>query len=287
MDRSTTFAALAALLAVSPACAAPAPAWELASGLSAPESAYVVPGKDWLVVSNVAGSPADKDGKGWLTRVSLDGKVLDERWVDGLNAPKGMRSAGGTLYVADVDELVEVSLKSGKVLRRIKADGAKFLNDVAVFPNGTVWVSDTMRGAIFQLIDGKTPELAVAIESEALESPNGLYIRKGVPWIASWGPGLGPDWSTKAPGRLLAIDPRTKAIVSSSEPIGNLDGLEPDGDAWLVSDWSAGKVYRVAGGKPQLLLEGFKGAADLGWHAKRRLLIVPRMGEDRVSAFRL
>lgn len=272
-------------LALAAWAANPAPAWELKEGLSAPESAYVVPGESWLVVSNVAGSPAEKDGNGWLSKVSLEGKLLEAKWATGFNAPKGMRSHAGKLYVADIDELVVVDLKSGKALRRLRAAGAKMLNDVAVDAAGKVYVSDTMAGKVFRL---EKAGLVPFIEGERLDSPNGLAIREGQLFVAAWGPGMAPDWSTKAPGALLSFSLKTQTRREVTAPLGNLDGLEWTGDSWLVSDWVAGKVYRVKGAaKPELLLEGFKGAADLGWHGKSRLLLVPRMGEDTLSAYKL
>lgn len=261
------------------------PAWELKQGLSGPESAYVVPGSDWLVVSNVAGEADAKDGNGWLTKVSLDGKVLEAKWVIGLNAPKGLRSSGDKLYVADIDELVVVGLKTGKVLRRVRAAGAKMLNDVAVDGQGRVYVSDTMGGRVFRL---EKAGLVSFIDGERLESPNGLAIREGTLYVAAWGTGIAADWSTKTPGRLLSFNLKTLTRRELSEPFGNLDGLEWAGGSWLVSDWIAGKVYRIKGSdRPELLVEGLKGAADLGWAPKPRLLIVPRMAEDAVSAYKL
>lgn len=262
----------------------PAPLWELREGVSAPESAYVVPEKDWILISSVAGEPGAKDGNGWITKVSLDGKVLEPKWVAGLNAPKGMRAAGGKLYVADIDELVEIELKSAKITRRVRASRAKFLNDVAV-DGGKVYVSDTMDQKIYRL---ERAGLVPFIEGDKLESPNGLFIRQGAVYVASWGAGMAPDWSTKTPGGILSFSIKTQTRREVATGLGNLDGLEWTEDGWLVSDWVAGKVFRVKGSeKPKLLLEGFKGAADIGWHARTRLLIVPRMNEDIVSAYKL
>src|SRR5436190_1914394 len=64
--------------------------WTLDKGLAQPESAYFEPTTQSIYVSNVQGSPVEKDGQGYISKVSPDGKMVAEKWVDGLNAPKGM-----------------------------------------------------------------------------------------------------------------------------------------------------------------------------------------------------
>jgi hypothetical protein len=50
-----------------------------------------------------------------------------------------------------------------------------------------------------------------------LEHPNGLDVADGELVVAAWGTGLKDDFTTEAPGRLLAIDLATKAIT----PVGS------------------------------------------------------------------
>lgn len=280
---------LAADLQAKPKAAAPKTpgiVWQVSEGLSEPESALYDGAHKCVYISNVAGKPHEKDGKGWITKVSASGKVMGAQWVSGLNAPKGMRRRGNRLFVADIDEIVEIDVKKGEVTRKIKVEGAQLLNDVDTDAWGNVWVSDTMGSRIYKLPSGGD-KAELFMEGPELESPNGLFIKKGKIFVAAWGLAA-PDWSTKTPGRLLAVDIGDKTIEALTEPLGNLDGLEPTKDgAWLVSDWSAGKVYRVAGGKAQVILSGFKGAADIGYTSKGDLLLVPRMGENRVTAYRL
>src|SRR5690606_30550312 len=122
-------------------------------------------------------------------------------------------------------------------------------------------------------------------QGDDLESPNGLLVKDGKLFVAAWG--LTSDFSNPTKGRLYSLDltSKQKAPVTA-EPLGNLDGLQWDGSAFLVSDWTAGKVFRVSpDGKVRELLQGMKGAADLGWLSGLGLLVLPRMGENRLSAF--
>ena len=59
-----------------------------------------------------------------------------------------------------------------------------------------------------------------------------------------------PDFSTKVPGRLFAIDLKTKATtLITPKPFANIDGLESDGrGGFIVSDWNAGNIAIVPTG---------------------------------------
>jgi len=263
----------------------PANGWEATDGISAPESAYFDDETGYIYVSNVIGQPDQKDGKGTITKLSREGKVLESAWISGLNAPKGMRSRKGMLWVSDIDAVVSINPKAGIIMSTIQVPGAKFLNDVAVDAEGTVYVSDTVGGKIFRIADGKVETFA---EGAELESPNGLLIHDGKLFVASWGSGLAADWSTKTLGRIYYFDLKTKQRAPFlTKPLGNLDGLEADGKGgFYVSDWKAGKVFTVsAKGETKQIFGGFKGAADIGFDPINGTLIVPRMGENIVSGF--
>ena len=99
------------------------------------------------------------------------------------------------------------------------------------------------------------------------------------------------DFSTKEPGRLLAVDLKSKEIaaVGSGEPVGNLDGLEPDGAGnWLTTDWVGGALYRIAAdGTPTQLMDLNQGSADLEYDEANKLAIIPMMMDGNVKAFRI
>src|SRR5690606_21634879 len=64
-----------------------------------------------------------------------------------LHAPKGMAIKGDTLFVADIDTVRMFHRETGAVLGARGVPGATFLNDIAVGPDGTVYVSDSgLRG---------------------------------------------------------------------------------------------------------------------------------------------
>ena len=86
--------------------------------------------------------------------------------------------------------------------------------------------------------------------------------------VAPWGKGLRDDFSTEVLGHLIAVDLKTKSIstIGSGKPVGNLDGLESDGNGkWLTTDWVAGALWRIdADGDAELLMDMNQGSADIG-----------------------
>lgn len=265
--------------------------WESVQDVNAPESAYFDSATETIFVSNVGGNPTEKDGSGWINRLNKDGSVIAAPWVSGFNAPKGMRVYKGTLWVSDIQDVVQIEVSSGKILKKFNLPKSQFLNDVAIDAKGNVFVSDTFASAIYRIpaaasTDSEVEEWMVGKE---LDGPNGLSIDGNKLFVATWGIAK-PDFSTEVPGRLLQINLKTKKIKSlMKKPLGNLDGIEPlKGGAFLISDWMAGKVYKVsAQGKATSLLEGIKGAADLGYIPGSKVLLLPKMGENKVTAYQL
>lgn len=255
--------------------------WTTSDGIERPESSYYDTQRDQIYVSNIAGGGAEKDGEGWISILDTDGSVIEKKWVEGLNAPKGIRSTGDTLWVSDIDRLLGFDHSTGERVVDVNVPDAVFLNDVATDDDGTVYVSDMKDNRIYRYNDG---ELNVFAEGKHLESPNGLLVdgdRLLVGGLSS-----GDD----VPGHLFSLDLRTgeKELIRQ-EPLGGLDGIELDGRGnYLVTDWGAGKVFRIgADGSKETLLHRDKGTADIGFIQDQQLLILPHMSKDSVVALRI
>ncbi len=64
--------------------------WETDSIFKIPESVLYDAQANVLYVSNIDGASGAKDGRGHISKLSPDGKVIDLHWLTGLHAPKGM-----------------------------------------------------------------------------------------------------------------------------------------------------------------------------------------------------
>jgi glucose/arabinose dehydrogenase len=277
-------AAMGAVLRLTPnesaAASVPREAWR-AEGFDRPESVVFDNARNVLYVSNVG---EDEDGgQGYISKLTRDGKVTEAKWVEGLKGPKGMAVHGDRLHVSDVDRLVVIDVEAGEIVATYDAPDAEFLNDVAADRDGRVFVSD-MNGNAIYVLDGE--EFSMWLADEALMQPNGLLAEEDRLVVAAWGEGEGARATS---GHLITVDYDTKSIESLGDgtPIGNLDGIEPDGEGnYLVTDWVAGALYRIRPtGKAEQLLDLNEGSADLEYRAG--LAIIPMMMDGELRAWRV
>jgi sugar lactone lactonase YvrE len=261
-------------------------AWEM-DGFKNPESVVHDPRLNLLYVSNVNGGPNDKDGNGYISIVSVNGNLLNEKWVDGLDAPKGLAVYGDTLYVADIDQLVAIDINHGRVTNRYKVDDAKFLNDVDNDDNGNIYVSDMVLNRIHKL---SGDDFEIWIESEELENPNGLHFTEDDIIVGSWGK-MTDGFATEVAGHLKRISINTKNIssIGDGSAVGNLDGVEgSDETGFYVTDWLNGGLFLItAKGEASKLLDFNQGSADHELLEKKNLLLIPQMVENKLFAYKI
>jgi len=260
--------------------------WEL-EGFNNPESVVYDKKNNVLYVSNVNGQVSEKDGNGFISKVSLDGAILKKDWVAGLDAPKGLAMHGDKLYTADIDTLVEIDIPSAAITNRYQVADAVFLNDVAAGESGEIFVSDTMKDRIHSLKDGK---FSIWLETPELLSPNGLHVDGGSLVVGAWGVKT-EGFNTETPGHLLRVMLRDKSIsnIGDGSPLGNLDGVEADLDGdYYVTDWVAGKLFHIdRNGHADLMLELEQGMADLEFIEGKDLILLPMMLSNKLLAYQL
>ncbi|MER8518303.1 SMP-30/gluconolactonase/LRE family protein [Mesorhizobium sp. M0644] len=277
---------LLALVGIAAAPAVQAAELWRTGGLEQPESALFDAAGQRVVVSNIVGNPGEADGNGYLSILSMDGKLVTQHWTDGMDAPKGMAIVGGKLYVADLTHVRVVDLASGKLTSTIDVPNAVFLNDVTADASGKIYVTDMLADTIYR-IDGDRPEPFV--RDAALASPNGIFADGGRLIVASWGKGIKPDFSTAEPGGLLSVDLATKAVspLPGAEKFANLDGVVAIGGSIYATAYMTGTLYRYkAGGTPQAVATFKPGSADIGTDGKSTIF-VPLMNDGEIAALGL
>ncbi|UCE19422.1 MAG: SMP-30/gluconolactonase/LRE family protein [Gemmatimonadota bacterium] len=253
--------------------------WETEQILKTPESVIYNPADSMLYVSNINDSPSAKDSNGFISKVSLDGKIQQLKWASGLHAPKGSGIFKDTLYVTDIDHLVEIDMKSGKIMDRHPAPGAKFLNDVAIDTSGNVYVSDYSKdnSAIYRF-NGKNVE--VWAKSKDIKSPNGLWLE-----------GVELFFGNTGDGSLKAINCATRKIRKIVDVGFGIDGLRADGRGnWLVSDWQGKTSLVEENGKITVLLDTTKSkinSADIEFVSGMNLLIIPTFFDNKVVTYKI
>jgi sugar lactone lactonase YvrE len=261
----------------------PVEIWQLTEGLNRPESVVFDAASNALYVSNINGNANEKNGTGYLSKVSLDGQMIEQEWVTGLNAPKGVDARDGKLYVSDIDELIEVEITTGEVLAKHAAEGALFLNDVTIASNGDVYVSDMNTNRVYRLSGGA---LEVWLEGAEIMSPNGLFAEEDRLLILANGAGAENAGSARY---VMAIDYESKEVtpVKDEVGIGGLDAVKPDGaGGYYLSDWGAGKVFHFTEADGAVdLVTLTQGTADLDYVVDSGMMYLPVMMSDRLVAY--
>ncbi|CAM1347005.1 SMP-30/gluconolactonase/LRE family protein [Tenacibaculum insulae] len=262
--------------------------WET-TGFENPESVVLDETNNTLYVSNVNGAPTDKDGNGYISKVSLEGKITTQKWITGFDAPKGLVIFKNKLYVTDIDKIVEIDIPTGRIVKSYKADGATFLNDITVDEKGTVFASNTFGfSGIYKLPATENRKAELWLKDEKLNMPNGLTISKNKLMAAGWGVDLNSEtFATKVSGKLLSVDLKTKAIETITAPIGNLDGLSQTIHGYLLSDWFAGKLLYYANKSKTTtkVIDLPKGSADTYFDKNTKSVFIPLMLDNKLLKY--
>jgi sugar lactone lactonase YvrE len=250
--------------------------WRSDTLLRVPESVLFDAGRKALYVSNIDGKSDGKDGEGFISQLTTDGKIKNLKWVTGLDAPKGLGMVGNNLYVADLTAVVIIDIPSGKITDRIELNGAIFLNDVTTTKDGTVYISDSTTGKIFSIKDKKQ---ALYFESTEFTRINGLLALKDGLYVADFGSGVNFK---------LSAD---KKLSKFSETAQGADGVVHVGkNEYIVSSWHGELYYVNAKGESTKILDTKDqkiSAADIEYDPKTMTVFVPTFFANSVMAYEL
>jgi len=236
--------------------------------------------------------PGLKDNGGWISKLSLEGKILDEKFLpakggEPLSKPKGIWVQGDRLWVTDIDSvwIFDLNTKKG---RKLPLPGVVFANDPAVLGKA-LYVSDNRADQLFKVepadflnVKGE-PKVAVVFKGAGIH-PNGVYPTRDGMLL------MGGFLAADKPKAIYALGVSGQ-LKTLSDPIGRLDGLYemPDGSI-LATDWNTGSLFvwsEKAG--MQKLATGFKGPADFTVFARKGGLtvVVPDLVQSHLRIIQL
>jgi sugar lactone lactonase YvrE len=246
--------------------------WEIPNRLSWPETVLYDKERDVLYISNFY-----SDGAQFISRVNVDGKIKDAEWVQGLVRPSGMAIHQDKLYVVERTGLAEVDIPSGQIIKRYPAPSPGFLNDIAADGEGNIYVSDGQKNQILKFSGG---QFSAWKSGPELTQVNGLHYFDGK---------LYAGFSSDASLRSIDLESGETRTIARLDPGAVVDGIETDekGNV-LVSDYN-GKIFLASpAGKKSLLLDSTapkRYCANFAYVPGKRLLVVPTLNDNRITAF--
>ena len=255
-------------------------------GFQTPESVEYYAEEDVYLVTNINGNPLEKDGNGFISKVSPNGTVIDLKWIDGskkgiqLDAPKGAEILGNKLYVTDITYIRVFELPSGKPVKNIEIKESTFLNGITVADKNSLYITDSGltagfkpsgTDAIYQVWNNGKIERLYA--SPDLGKPNGI-IKSGADILVV----------TFDSGDMFRLNMAGDKVMLPKPPQTGLDGfVQLPGNKVLISSWNASSIYMY---EPQkgfsIFASDLDAPADMGLDTKRRRVLVPLFKQNKV-----
>ena len=256
------------------------------SGYTAPEAVRYDPDQDIYFVSNWGtGDPGAKDNNGFISRMTPDGVVDQQRFIAGgtgaatLHSPRGMTITGDTLWVVDADAVRAFNRRTGVPLATVDFSSYKlgFLNDIAAGPDG-LYVTDTGTDHIYKTTGGKA---AVALRDPALGNPNGIT------WDATGRRFIVVPWAGDSVIRAWIIGSKTLVDIGRTGGT-KLDGVEIlSGARLLVASQSDSSLHLFTGSASRPIIRTGGAPADIAVDTKRNRVAVPFVDRNLVEIWQL
>ncbi len=253
--------------------------WETESVFLGPESIVYDSEREVLYVSNVNVSK-DANGKDsifseFISKVALDGNIIDLNWIENINRPTGITIFNDQLYVTTRSSLLIIDINKGSVESSVEIPGAGFPNDLTVDDDGVVYITDSGKKTVYRIKSGIVENWIV---DDEIARPNGILYDNGKIII-----GVNSD------NYLKSIDIKTGDIQDIAFlDEGEIDGISKFKDAYLVSHVK-GNIYLVSNnGEVTELLntrEDDTRHADFGFIESKRMIISPVINKSKLIAY--
>lgn len=244
-------------------------AWVAEGGFCEPETVLPLP-DNTLLVSNVCGF--SQRGSGYLSLLNANGEVLDWQIVTNLDSPLGMAMHDHRLYLIDYNRLKIFSWPEFELIQAINLE-TTVANDLAISPEGVIFVSDTVEQQVIKLLP--SGEQSVLTSSAQFKNANGMGIHNGFLYVGGerlWRVNL-------QSGHVEAISP---------DWMSDIDGIEFESDGTIQVTPVGGALIRYHD-KNNTEIIGGPGisSANHGYSEFLQLILIPTGFDNTVIAIRV
>jgi len=244
--------------------------WKSRNGkLSVPESIIYDKKQRVLFVSNVNNKKNPwKNNHGFISRLNKRGKILNLKWSEELQAPKGLTlGSNGHLFVADLDRVVDINATTGKIIQIFKAPkGINRLNDITYDEKRNIlFVSDSKTKEIYKISTKGEFSLFYEKEKSKKAEQNGLLVDEDLLIMQG------------EIGKLKYINIDTKNVSTITDKLEiAVDGITKYRDiGYIVSTWEGGIYFVSVRGEVIKMLEDSFKTADIFYSEDLDLLLIP------------
>ena len=247
-----------------------------------PEAIHVSADGRWVYVGNQGGNGGEEEppGQGYIARMDLETGAFTARWSDGFDGPLGITSQHNRLFLVDRGtQVVALDIETGQVTDRWPAPaGDRVLNDLAIDPQGRLWVTDSRMGQILRLEHGVW---SVLLSGDEFARANGIEYVDGWIYVVSSG----------SIGNLIRINPETLETTRILSGEGSLDGVVTDGRGGLLLGDIPGRLLHWSPTSGLTVLDDFAGEEiminSIGSTPDGQYLFAPHWRESQISAYRI
>lgn len=254
------------------------------SNFSFPDSIIVDPEDGAYYISNVNGKTTEKQGKGYISKVSPSGNIIIQKYIgpkeeQQMNAPKGLLIIGQELYVTDIDVVRIFNKKTGNLVRVLDLSlvRARYLNAMAYDNRQYIYISDTVGNAIFRLDLKNDHQISIYHLGRSLGGPSGLVINPKSKNLMV---------ASRKAGAILEID-RSHKVHIIKKGLSAPTGITYDEESYLyVSSFDKGEIYKIAKygrGLLNTFVSGLSSPANISYDAKKNELLIPSYKGNTVT----
>ncbi|NQY11750.1 MAG: SMP-30/gluconolactonase/LRE family protein [Flavobacteriales bacterium] len=248
-------------------------------GFASPESIVWDKSRNVFYVSNYHQNVENGTSYGddYVSKVDVNGKIIELEWIKHLSAPTGVIVANDKLYIVERFGVVEYDLKTNKVTNRYCIQHNEFINDIVMAPDGSLFITEGWSDNLLRIKDGV---LETWLSSKKIRNPNGLFCDGNKLII-----GVNEDH------KLKSIDIATKEITVIAEfEDGNLDGIKKYKDGYLVGNYYGQIFYVKQNGeitewlnvKDKKII-----CADFEYIEEKQMLYVPDLDNSTLHGYKI